>query len=271
MSRVFFAEALDTVASWWRIYRADGVALAFTTHDRDLWFEGHLHRAAPGLLPSAIRRTSELSDDEAEVSGALSHDTITEADLKAGRFADARIEMGLVDWDTLERASLYSGSIAETSQDGGGFSARLRSAKADLDVDVVPRTSPSCRARFCGPGCTLSPPRFTRRATVTSVDRDASSLRFSVADADKFVLGEIHWLDGPHCGQVMSIPAVTDGQFFPDRALSPDLLPGCRAFLREGCDKTIRTCSERFANAVNFQGEPDLPGNDLLAQYPQTK
>jgi hypothetical protein len=37
--------------------------------------------------------------------------------------------------------------------------------------------------------------------------------------------------------------------------------------LREGCDHTLPTCAERFANAVNFQGEPFLPGNDLVVRY----
>ena len=31
---------------------------------------------------------------------------------------------------------------------------------------------------------------------------------------------------------------------------------------------TVATCAARFGNAVNFQGEPFLPGNDMLAQYP---
>jgi hypothetical protein len=36
----------------------------------------------------------------------------------------------------------------------------------------------------------------------------------------------------------------------------------------EGCDKQMATCSARFANAVNFRGEPYLPGMDLLTRYP---
>ena len=44
---------------------------------------------------------------------------------------------------------------------------------------------------------------------------------------------------------------------------------GVRVQLREGCDHTIATCSARFGNAVNFRGEPFLPGNDLLARYGQ--
>ena len=43
---------------------------------------------------------------------------------------------------------------------------------------------------------------------------------------------------------------------------------GCRIELREGCDKRFETCVSRFANAINFRGEPHLPGNDLLTRYP---
>ena len=58
MSRVFGREALEPVATFWRVHRRDGVTLGFTSHDRDLWFGGVLHRAAPGMVPSAIRRSA---------------------------------------------------------------------------------------------------------------------------------------------------------------------------------------------------------------------
>jgi hypothetical protein len=43
---------------------------------------------------------------------------------------------------------------------------------------------------------------------------------------------------------------------------------GMRALLTQGCDKRLATCSGRFGNAVNFRGEPFLPGMDLLTRYP---
>ena len=39
-TRTWFSQALETVAIWWRLERRDGVTLGFTTHDRDLWFDG---------------------------------------------------------------------------------------------------------------------------------------------------------------------------------------------------------------------------------------
>jgi len=55
-----------------------------------------------------------------------------------------------------------------------------------------------------------------------------------------------------------------------DRPLVTGTAIGTRAELRAGCDHTIATCSSRFGNAINFRGEPFLPGNDLLARYGQS-
>ncbi len=34
--------------------------------------------------------------------------------------------------------------------------------------------------------------------------------------------------------------------------------------LTAGCDKRLATCRDRFANALNFQGFPHMPGNDVV-------
>jgi uncharacterized phage protein (TIGR02218 family) len=269
MSRVFFAQPLEGTATFWRIRRCDGVTLGLTGHDRDLWFDGVLHRASPGMLPSAIRRTADLSPDSAEARGALSDDSIAAEDLAAGRFDGARVEIGVVDWETLERAVLYRGEIGDISEEAGGFEAELRSAKAALEQDHVPRTSPTCRAQFCGPGCALSAARFTHQAVLSAVDLDANAVSFAGGPAAALMQGGfVRWLDGPHAGLRMNIAAVEGEALALGVPLDGALTPGARAELREGCDHTFATCRDRFGNVVNFQGEPFLPGNDFLTHYP---
>lgn len=270
MSRVFLRQPLEGVATYWRVFRKDGVTLGFTSHDRDLYFGGLLHRAAPGMLPSAIRRSATLDPDSAEIQGALSHGAITEEDLAAGRFDGARVEVGAVDWETLERAPLYQGSIGTVAEEGSGFTANLLSAKADLAVDPVPRTSPTCRARFCGPGCGLSPARFTHAATVLAADGESNSVRLDLPAAARFVGGDLRWLDGPETGRRAQVISAVGDWLLLDTPLPDPLENGARVSLREGCDHTLATCAARFGNAVNFQGEPFLPGNDFLARYPVT-
>ena len=115
MSRVWFSGPLETVASFWRVARRDGVTLGFTTHDRDLWFDGLCHRATPGMVPSAIRRSADFEADSAEVEGALSHESISASDLAIGRFDGAAVQIGVVDWASLESAVLYRGTIGAVS------------------------------------------------------------------------------------------------------------------------------------------------------------
>lgn len=267
--RVWFGTALETAATFWRVLRRDGVALGFTTHDRDLWIDGVLHRATPGMVPSAIRRSADLEADSAEVRGALSHDSILPEDLSAGRFDGAQVLIGLVDWDSADSRVLYRGAIGTVSEEAGGFTAQLQSRKAELMRDPVPRTSPSCRAEFCGPGCTLSPARFSHDAAVASVDLAGNSIQFTPAvAAGLLVSGSLRWFDGPHAGLTMQIVAAYDGGVMLDTPLDPAAASGCRIELREGCDRTVETCASRFGNAINFQGEPFLPGNDLIVRYP---
>jgi uncharacterized phage protein (TIGR02218 family) len=269
MSRVWFSTPLETTATFWRLLRRDGVTLGFTSHDRDLWLDGVLHRAAPGMIPSSIRRSADFEPDSAEVQGALSHEAIAGADLAAGRFDGAQVRIGVVDWETGEHEVLYRGAIGAVTEEAARFTAELVSRKAELLLDPVPRTSPSCRAAFCGPGCNLSPVGFSHEAQLSAVDfgANAVTLATGAAPAD-LVGGFVRWFDGPHAGAAMNVMAQGSAGLVLDMPLDPALVPGTRALVREGCDHTLGTCAVRFANALNFQGEPFLPGNDLITRYP---
>ena len=271
MSRVFFASELEGVATFWRIYRRDGVAVGFTSHDRDLYFDGMRHAAAPGMLPSAIILTAGLTGDSAEMQGALSHDSLSAADLAAGRFDHAQVEVGAVDWETLDAAVIFGGTIGSVAEDSTSFSAELLSAKAILDTDPVPRTSPSCRAEFCGVGCNLSRARHRKEARTVGTGTPQAPIDFGLADSQPYLFGQVRWLEGPLAGITSRVLAADGGTVTVDTVPTEPIPAGTRAILHEGCDHLLATCADRFGNAANFRGEPFLPGNDLLAQYPKPK
>ena len=75
-------------------------------------------------------------------------------------------------------------------------------------------------------------------------------------------------MDGPQAGVTMAMTGALEDALTLDSPVDPATPVGSRISLRQGCDHTLTTCSERFGNAINFRGEPYLPGNDLLARYP---
>lgn len=270
MSRVWFARDLETVALFCRIARPDGVTLGFTAHDHDLWLDGILHHASPGMTASSIRKSADFEPDSAEVMGAITHDALSSADLAAGRYDGAAVRIGLVDWESGEHEVLYAGTMGAVSEEDGSFSCDLVSRKAELQRDPVPRTSPACRAEFCGPGCNLNPQRFTREAALLSSNSAANTVTFTaLSDPARYVGGTLRWLDGSAAGLSALIVGVMDnGSLVLGSPAPTGLEEGSRAFLREGCDHTLGICADRFGNAANFRGEPFLPGNDLLTRYP---
>ncbi|WP_298198660.1 DUF2163 domain-containing protein [Novosphingobium sp.] len=271
MSRVWFATELETVATFWRLLRRDGVALGFVTHDRDLWLDGLCHRAAPGMVPSAIRRSAGLEADSAEVEGALAHDALSARDMACGRFDGAALQIGLVDWQSGESEVLYRGTLGGLAATDEHFQAVALSGKADLHRDPVPRTSPSCRAVFCGPECGLSAIAHDRRAGIAGCDMAANTVTIAGADsgsAGDWIGGRLRWLDGPLAGTASTILWADGPHLALAAPLEGPVPPGSRVVLRHGCDRTLATCADRFANAVNFRGEPTLPGNDFVARTP---
>lgn len=267
---------LTALALCWRLVRRDGVGLGFTTHDRDLEIGGLTYRAAPGMLPSAIAQDAGLAVDSLDVSGALTSDAITAPDLDAGRWDGARVKVFAVDWERPEEPSiaLARGELGAVSVRQGGFEAELRGPTAVLDGPVCEATSPECRAELGDKRCRVDLAGRTMRATVTSCDVDGvagiegPSTSSGQADLARFAFGRLLWLDGANSGLRSGILSADAGSLRL-RQPPPFAVPaGTAVELSEGCDKRLETCRDRFANAVNFRGEPHLPGNDLLTRYP---
>lgn len=120
-----------------------------------------------------------------------------------------------------------------------------------------------------GRACGLSAARFTHEGVVTARDPGAGTVSLASTASDAALVGGLlRWVDGPQAGQDCGIIAATGGVLLLDVPIDPGLTAGLRAELLEGCDHTLATCATRFGNAVNFQGEPFLPGNDLVTRYP---
>lgn len=261
-------DALTTIALTWRIERRDGVAIGLTSHDRDVMLDGFVYRAAPGMTPSAIKRSADLGADTMEVRGPLTAAAITEADLLAGRWDGARVTVRAVDWASgAVVAELGEGRIGSVETRDDGFSAELAGIAALLDRPVSEETSPECRAELGDKRCRVAMAGRRRFARVIASDGAVLTLDAVETSANACGGGLVRWIGGSNSG-LESAVAVSAGATVTLRApprFAPD---GALIEVIEGCDKSLATCAARFGNAANFRGEPYLPGMDLLTRYP---
>lgn len=260
----WFERDLTTLAWLWRVERADGVAVGFTSHDRDLWLGQFRYRAAPGMVPSAIERREGVEPDDLDVSGALTSEAFSEADLRAGRWDGAAVTVAACDW-TDENAVpvvLARGTLGAVEIADGGFSAALRGSAALFERAACEATSPTCRAELGDARCRVD--LAGRRVRVVVSSAEGAGLAVAGLAAGVFAGGRWRWLDGANAGLAGRIVANDATSVTLEDAPAFAVASGDRAELVAGCDKAFATCCARFGNAANFRGEPHLPGNDLV-------
>ncbi len=263
----WFGQPLTTLAFLWRVERADGVAIGFTSHDRDLVRGGFAYRAAPGMVPSSIRLTDGFDVDDVELNGALTSGAFTEDDLRVGRWDGARLTLSAADWTDPAATPqlLIAGSFGSVTMRDGSFGVALRGVASVFDRPVSEETSPACRATLGDPRCRVD--MAARQPVVMALAVAGAQVTVDTAAPDGlYNFGTLRWTEGPLAGvdaRILSSAGTLLTLAEPPASIA---LPA-RVFLREGCDRQLSTCRDRFANVVNFRGEPHLPGNDLLTRY----
>jgi uncharacterized phage protein (TIGR02218 family) len=259
---------LTSLAFCWTIERSDGAGIALTSGDRQLSCGGIAYHPEPGITPAAITRSLGMEPHSAEMSGALDAQALTESDLLLGRWDTARISVAAVDWNAPDEQAvqLLGGELGEVSLSGDSFTAELNGAAAKLSAPVCPSTSAECRAELGDKKCRVDLAGRTVRARVVSAE---NNLIVTDQPLDgRYAFGRLRYLSGANCGVQSVVLAVNGTQVtLRDRARAT-VEPDTVVEVREGCDKLFATCVSRFANAVNFRGEPHVPGNDLLTRYP---
>jgi hypothetical protein len=188
-----------TLCHVWLLRRADGAKMGFTDHDRPLTVDSVLCAAASGWSAGAMDSDVGLAAGTATVAGGLDDVGLTEAEVEAGLYERARVELWRVDWLRPDlRVRLWTARLTRIRREGAAFVAELEGPLAALER-VVGRTY----GRDC--------------------------------DAQ---------LGDTRCGvDLAAFPGAT-------------------------CDKRWVTCRGTFANGDNFQGFPDIPGDDFLTATP---
>jgi uncharacterized phage protein (TIGR02218 family) len=262
---------VTTLVFLWRLQWRDGVVLGFTTHNLDIVRDGLRYRAAPGMLPSAVRLTDQLDADTMEIGGALSSAALSAADLATGRWDGAALGLWLADWRNSETRPLAisRGTLGTISRQDQRFSAELRGPAAALDQAVSQLTSPECRAALGDRRCRVD---LAARTRITTISAIVDSVTIDVAEAgaetNAYGYGHLRWIEGRNSGLKSAILHSEANRLILREPPPTTATPGTRVEIVEGCDKRFATCTGRFGNGENFRGEPHLPGNDLLTRYP---
>jgi uncharacterized phage protein (TIGR02218 family) len=269
-----------TTLCWcWKIVRGDGETQGFTDHDVAVAFDGLTYEAASGFTASEVQSTLGLAVDNLTVMGALATDTLNDADLAAGLYDNAAIEIWRVNWASPDqRVLMRKGNLGQVTRGKSAFQAEVRGLAHRLNQSVGRCYGYGCDADLGDARCTidLADPLFAGSGAVVAV---TDARRFTVSGLEAFADawfggGKLTWTGGANANRAMEIKrhgaSVTQVSIELWQAMSEDVAAGDTFTVTAGCDKQFTTCKAKFANSVNFRGFPYMPGNDAITSYPQS-
>src|SRR3990167_6826087 len=159
-----------TIATLWKITRADATVFGFTDCSRDISYSGTDYLAATGHTPSSIKTTSTLGVDNLEVASVLDSATITEADIQAGLWDFAQVEIMLVNYNALAdgHMTLRKGWLGNIKTGRAMFVAELRGMMQPLQQSIGRTYAPACDAALGDARCGITLASYTVTGSVTT-------------------------------------------------------------------------------------------------------
>lgn len=268
---------ITTVCRCWDITRSDGTVMGFTDHDRPLDFDGVAYWADTGLSAMALQQTTGLSVDNTEALGALRDSAIREEDIEAGRYDGAVVRAWLVNWaNVAERQVLFRGTIGEMRRFSDAFEAELRGLTQPLNLPLGRAYQKPCTAVLGEKACAfdLNTPGYSEARSAVQIEARRVFWFEGMAGYGTrwFQQGRLIVTSGAAEGLsgVIKRDRVEDGQRVIElwHPLRAEVLTGDLLRIEAGCDKRLGSCTKKFDNVLNYQGFPDIPGDDWSISDP---
>jgi uncharacterized phage protein (TIGR02218 family) len=249
--------------------RRDAQVFRWVGHNKDVTVDGNLYVSAPGVQIAALVSTDGFAVDNTEIK-VLEDEDITRADILAGVWDGADMEIAEIDWkaETPVKNILKVGKLGNFHAKKGFSTVEFRDMRQAIQAPHETIMQPTCRYTLGDAKC---------RKDVSAMPYhvfglvDSSADQYSVTDAarteedDYFAEGVFTFFSGPNDGMSQKIKSFSAGVFvfwqqfiYPIGADGYWATAGCRGRFQEDCHA-------KFDNVINFGGEPNKRNPDTLS------
>jgi uncharacterized phage protein (TIGR02218 family) len=273
------AQGTSKFARIFSITRPDGEVRRFTDHDQDLSYGGNTYYADATVDVTAITTSKAGGAQAADmyVSFGTGSNAITYEDAAGGLYDHSSILITAVNTNDLATTGmvLMSGTLGAFQMDDVGFGNVQLNGLLQKGINLTgERYSPECRASLGDTRCGVNIATYTTTGTVVSVTSNRKFVATLADDEvnDYYAFGILTWTSGNNNGQKMEVlthfQTGTDDDITMAFTFPKTIQIGDTFSLTAGCDKRPATCQAKFANILNFRGEPFVPTADKLKDLP---
>jgi uncharacterized phage protein (TIGR02218 family) len=271
------AGACTTMAPCWQVTRQDGVKHSHTAHDRDLLIDGDTYSSTVSFAATALSAKSGLAVDNLEATLFYRADQLNKADVLAGVYEYANLDLFWANWNDLGQGKLWEArgwKLGEARVGENKVVFEIRSLTQHYECQATHIITPDCRYLFgfnAPPRsrCPVNLASYTVAGSVTGEIGNREFVDSSLAAAtDVYRYGLVTWTSGNNAGYQMEVES-----YNPTTKLVVLFLPmpwkieaGDGYTVSQGCPRTVAAC-KAYGAIYNFGGSPFVPDQNTALQY----
>lgn len=272
-------------SSLFRIERTDGITFLFTDHDSPIIFNylsatnDALHPGSPisgtdetyspvsATNSTAVQKQAGLQEHNVDVSAVITSDLITDDDMRAGKYRNARVVEMCVDWKYPYAGYFYQNVfwIMNTTFDRETWKAQVSGTPVWFHKEIGHVYSHSCRWTLGDSDCQVDLAAFTSTGTVSALVDIRNFVVTGITATDHYYLdGTLTWLTGDNTGDTYDLEDNLSTNLTTQLNAYFPIQIGDTFTIIAGCDRLKGTCTTKFSNLLRYGGHPFLAGSDAL-------
>jgi uncharacterized phage protein (TIGR02218 family) len=268
------ADSPTNMVRCFKIKPKDGDTLAFTEYHAELKIGDIVYKPQCNFEEGdELRAFSDITSNSYGVIAAFDNVGIRKNEIFLGKFDSARVDIFMVDCEHLEygSVSIVSGFVDSVEISGERVYFSVAGIMSVLEKTMGSVYSPLCRAKFCDRKCGLTIQSYSHHGEIASVTGD-SEFHSEVSaikdkDRDYFRYGFVTFTEGKNVSISIEVKQSYLGNIVLNVPPPSAMGVGDQFTLVTGCDKKFSSCIEKFGNAVNFRGEPNLPRTTKVYKF----
>lgn len=258
-------------ADLWTITLNGGGVVRWTSHDQDLYANGHWYMSGPNIQRGSIGEKRGVEVAELSVTiDAIDSDTIN--GVPVIRFisqhgldgASVKLERAYApDWASAITGTVirFAGKVTSVDPIIGGSAELTVSSWLVLLNTNMPRNhfQVGCMRTLYDAGCGVNPASFSASGTVSAAGTGSFGSGLTGVEG-YYSQGRVLFTSGANNGVSRTVKFnATDGRFTLVRPLPAPAAIGDTFTAFAGCDLAQATCKNKFNNLTRFKGTPYVP------------
>lgn len=261
-----------------KITRTDNKVFGFTEHDTQITYDGIVYNTTESYSNSSLVESSGGSVANIDLVFPLDENIFKRDEVLSGVWDHARCEIYVCNWSdiTLEPFMIFRGFIGDKVIGDITVTITALSLLQMIQIPITTQYTPLCLNTFGDARCGSAVASQGYKGSVVSVS-DGNTLTTelnndSVVPGGGYQYGKLIWTSGNNTGCVSTV-IKDDGSSTSVRTLTlaaptPSGIETGDGFTAyQGCSKLYARCKV-LSNVANFRGFPNVPGSQVLSEYP---